>query len=171
MRSVACSKKRANVREHRSPIGSCISRMRVRSRIEITILSSLLLKIHRQSKARSFESLPNNIEDALNSVRFCRSSGAVTKHVASLVELTVVLSATLNCFFCRWPAGTTLALLLATLKRLASRGGRTRTSTRFPVLGRQFQKGGLHRPPFFISDELRDPSSLDSHPALNIHRA
>src|ERR1700686_2786968 len=134
-------------------------------------IASFALKISRQSKARRFESLPNNIEGPLNSVRFCRSSDPVTEHDAILVELTVVLSATLNCYFCRWSAGTTLALLLATLKRLASRGGRTRTSTRFPVLGRQFQKGGLHQPPFFIPDELRDPSSLNSHPALNIHRA
>src|SRR6202795_966933 len=125
-------------------------------------IASFALKIYRQSKARRFESLPNNIEGPLNSVRFCRSSDAVTEHDAILVELTVVLSATLNCYFCRWSAGTTLALLLATLKRLACRGGRTRTSTRFPVLGRQFQKGGLHQPPFFISDELRDPSSLNS---------
>jgi hypothetical protein len=31
---------------------------------------------------------------------------------------------------------------------LASRGGRTRTSTRVPVFGASIQKGGLHQPPF-----------------------
>src|ERR1700676_2150641 len=111
-------------------------------------IASFALKISRQSKARRFESLPNNIEGPLNSVRFCRSSDPVTEHDAILVELTVLLSATLNCYFCRWLAGTTLALLLATLKRLASRGGRTRTSTRFPVLGRQFKKGACTSPLF-----------------------
>jgi len=34
------------------------------------------------------------------------------------------------------------------LTRLASRGGRNRSSTRLPVLGRQLGKGGLHQPPF-----------------------
>jgi hypothetical protein len=36
------------------------------------------------------------------------------------------------------------------LKRLASRGGRNRSSTRLPVLGRQLRKGGLAPAPFFI---------------------
>ena len=34
------------------------------------------------------------------------------------------------------------------LTRLASRGGRIRTSTRFRFLGGQLKKGGLHQPPF-----------------------
>jgi hypothetical protein len=38
--------------------------------------------------------------------------------------------------------------LIQPTKRLASRGGRNRSSTRLPVLGRQLQKGGLHQPPF-----------------------
>src|SRR5712664_3411863 len=37
------------------------------------------------------------------------------------------------------------------LTRLASRGGRNRSSTRLPVLGRQLRKGGLHQPPFLFS--------------------
>src|SRR3979490_541779 len=36
------------------------------------------------------------------------------------------------------------------LTRLASRGGRNRSSTRLPVLGRQLRKGGLHQPPFLF---------------------
>jgi len=44
----------------------------------------------------------------------------------------------------------TVCSLLGNLKRLASRGGRNRTSTRCPVLGRQLEKGGLHQPPFSI---------------------
>src|SRR2546428_833184 len=37
------------------------------------------------------------------------------------------------------------------LIRLASRGGRNRSSTRLPVLGRQLRKRGLAPAPFFIS--------------------
>jgi len=37
------------------------------------------------------------------------------------------------------------------LTRLASRGGRNRSSTRLPVLGRQLRNGGLHQPPFLFS--------------------
>jgi hypothetical protein len=81
-------------------------------------------------------------------VRFCRPSGTVTKSEVHSFELTVVLSTTLNCYFFRVLAGTTVALLFATLKRLASRGGRTRTSTRYPVLGRQFKKGACTSPLF-----------------------
>jgi len=50
---------------------------------------------------------------------------------------------------------------MATLKRLASRGGRIRTSTRFPVFGASIKKGGLHQPPFCISSQRisdSDPS-------------
>ena len=86
-------------------------------------------------------------------MRICRTSGAVTKSEVGSLGLTVVLSTTLNCYFRLVLAGTTVALLLATLKRLASRGGRTRTSTRFPVLGRQFKKGACTSPlfPFLLT--------------------
>src|SRR3981189_3149887 len=47
------------------------------------------------------------------------------------------------------------------LTRLASRGGRNRSSTRLPVLGRQLRKGGLHQPPFsFLPPSLPYPVSL-----------
>jgi hypothetical protein len=45
--------------------------------------------------------------------------------------------------------GIRLALLYGNLKRLASRGGQKRTSTRLLALGRQLKKGGLHQPPFY----------------------
>src|SRR6266436_9179358 len=45
------------------------------------------------------------------------------------------------------------------LTRLASRGGRNRSSTRLPVLGRQLRKGGLHQPPFLFSKPVF-PSQL-----------
>jgi hypothetical protein len=140
-------------------------RMRARSRIEITILSSLVLKIHQRSKTCRFDLLPNNIEGALNSVRFCRPLSAVTNLDGRVLELTIVVSASLNCYFFRLLAGTTLALLLATLKRLASRGGRTRTSTRFPVLGRQFRRG-LAPAPFFVF--WSSPISLAFEPAPDL---
>ena len=95
-----------------------------------------------------FELFPNTIEATRNSVRFCRFSGVVTALYEALTELTTVFSTSLDSNFCRVFAGTTVALLLATLKRLASRGGRTRTSTRFPVLGRQFKKGACTSPLF-----------------------
>jgi hypothetical protein len=98
-------------------------------------------------------------------VRFCRPPPLSQTLTRPSAKVTFLLSTTLNCYFSRLSAGTTLALLLSTLKRLASRGGRTRTSTRFPVLGRQFQKGGLHQPPFFISG----PRIL-SPPSLTIRR-
>jgi hypothetical protein len=34
--------------------------------------------------------------------------------------------------------------------RLASRGGRNLTSTKFRLLGGQITQGGLHRPPFLF---------------------
>jgi hypothetical protein len=43
----------------------------------------------------------------------------------------------------------TVCSLLGNLKRLASRGGRNRTSTRCPVLGRQLGIRGLAPAPFF----------------------
>jgi hypothetical protein len=48
---------------------------------------------------------------------------------------------------CRWHI---VCSLVPQLTRLASRGGRNRTSTRCLVLGCQLEKGGLHQPPFSI---------------------
>src|SRR6266478_4716794 len=46
------------------------------------------------------------------------------------------------------------------LTRLASRGGRNRSSTRLPVLGRQLRNGGLHQPPFLFSKPVFPPHQL-----------
>jgi hypothetical protein len=109
---------------------------------------NFVVKLMAKQRLAALNLLPNNIEETLNSVRFCRSSALSKTLTSEVLELNVLLSWTLNCN--SWPmlAGTSLALLLATLKRLASRGGRTRTSTRFPVLGRQFKRG-LAPAPFF----------------------
>jgi hypothetical protein len=56
---------------------------------------------------------------------------------------------------------------LGNFKRLASRGGRTRTSTRFPVLGRQFKKGACTSPLF--SFPVRSPTPGRSAQYSELH--
>jgi hypothetical protein len=128
---------------------------------------NFVLKVYRQSKPRRFRFLPNNIGAALNSVRFCRLAALSQILTERLVELTVVISRTLHCYF--WPtlAGTTLALLLATLKDWLPgvAGPEPRLGFRFWGVN---SKRGLAPAPFFHFCAFRESLYFQLHPARSL---
>jgi hypothetical protein len=79
-----------------------------------------------------------------------------------------MVSTTFNCYFWRLLAGTTLALLLATLTKIGFPGWPDPNLDSVSGFGASIQKGGLHQPPFFISGAFRDSLSFQPYPATSL---